>query len=295
MRSVVRAKSLPVMSSSQPEVCCCMPLPGNSASDHLLRERRTSRGHDDEVVPDCCILKPFSPSHSQAAACSEAEKQQSCHHMDTGRDNRCNSLSSESDARRRSAGREEAVIASEDPDKKGSRQLRVSAETEAAVQQQHRLRQQQLFSFLAATAAVTVARPEPGSDLLSSRNKRMSLTASDESSSSSAESHPQMPETSSSAASSPDDLTDADFEELYFPDNLILKELSEMRQILQKLLEQNKELSLITFPLVADEDILSAVLGLRSADAAGQLCVVFPRLLRHATCFLLRDPCPFYE
>lgn len=278
MESVRRVKSLPDLSSPQP-VCCCVP--GTCASDHQSRAEKTSLssdGEDDEVVPQDEMLNPLSPSQSRSSAATESENQPSCHHMDSGsRENRCNSLSIRFHATH--LGREEGVIASEDPDKKGSRQMcvRVSA---GVHQPPQKLRPQHIFSLLAATASVTIARPPSGTDLLSLWNKRMS-PATDGESSSSVETHQQMPETS--AGSTPRVPTpDPDFEEYYFPDNLILKELSEMRQILQKLLEQNKELSLITSPLVADDDILSAVLGLRSPDAAGQisfsLSLSFPSL-----------------
>lgn len=282
-----RSKSLPdFLTSSQPVRCC---MPDNCASDHRLRIQKTTLSSgckDDEIVPEDWMLNALSPSSSRSSAPAEAEKQQqSCHHMDSGsRGNRCNSLSIRSHAT--NLGREEAVIASEDPDKKGSRQMCVKVSAGVHQTPQQKLGPQRIFSLLAATASVTIARSPSGTDLLSLWNKRMSLTTGGEPSST--ETHHQMPETS--AASTPRAGTpDPEFEELYFPDNLILKELSEMRQILQKLLEQNKELSLITSPLVADDDILSAVLGLRSPDAAGQIP------FSSSACFLSRDPCPSHE
>ena len=73
--------------------------------------------------------------------------------------------------------------------------------------------------------------------------------------------------------SDPDDYDDNDdnFQELYFPDDLILKELSEMRFLLKTLLEQNLELARITLPLTSTDDILSTVLGLTSSSLSGNL------------------------
>lgn len=62
-----------------------------------------------------------------------------------------------------------------------------------------------------------------------------------------------------------DEPSDNDFQELYFPDELILKELNEMRLILHKLLESNRELAVITSPLTSDDDIISSLLGLRTS------------------------------
>lgn len=62
-----------------------------------------------------------------------------------------------------------------------------------------------------------------------------------------------------------DEPSDNDFQELYFPDELILKELNEMRLILHKLLESNRELAVIASPLTSDDDIISSLLGLRTS------------------------------
>jgi hypothetical protein len=213
---------------------------------------------------------------TRSASSPEAERGESCKDMDTG------ILSKSCDRLRSEAGRDEVIASLPDAGSRNSSHRQICVREGAGEIQ---LRQHRIFSLLAATSAATVMRSASGSDLLSPRNNKMPSVTSVQENRSSDESRHQMPETS--AASSPEHhLTDSDFEELYFPDNLILKELTEMRQILQKLLEQNKELSLITSPLVADDDILSAVLGLRSADAAGQFLFFLFRLSS------FQKPCP---
>jgi hypothetical protein len=69
---------------------------------------------------------------------------------------------------------------------------------------------------------------------------------------------------------SDDDTVDNDFQELYFPDELILRELTEMRFLLKTLLEQNLELARITSPFTADIDILTTILGLTATGSTSK-------------------------
>lgn len=212
--------------------------------------------------PSCCQAFDSITTNVSAGAEKEAG---SCSQVDIRlQDSDCRAGSDEAYAVRRAAG----VNASHDPgrEEQGAMCVKASPET-LDPRQVHKRRQQQLFSLLAASAAAAVTRPDIRSACQSSSNCRRNNMHSSPVVNDDARNPGQNWESSeTSPEGSSEDLS----EQLYLADDLILRELSEMRQILQKLLEQNKELSLITSPLVADDDILSAVLGLASATAAGQ-------------------------
>lgn len=255
MKSLKKSRSLPVISSSSTRTCCAIPASGRLLPEQ--KSRRVCKEEDDEFSDS----PSFQTLHSRATSVSSEKEAGSSFYLDIRHeDNDCGAGSLSSDEVRRGIG----VIASEDP---GRETVKASPESSLDQREVHKRRQQQLFSLLAASAAATVTRPDIRSAVHSEPRPRTmfpSHSAADD-----GVRHGirmSEPSTPSSSGEASDEMS----ERIYFSDELILRELSEMRQILQKLLEQNKELSLIASPLIGDDDILSAVLGLRSSTAAGQ-------------------------
>lgn len=267
MTALTRSRSLP--SVSRP--CCATPA-ASTASDHLLRHQRSlylCETEDDELSESASVSSGCQAFDSRTTTnvSAEAEKEAgSCSQVDIRlQDNDCRAGSRLWHGEAYAVRREEVagVIASPSREELGAK---ASPET-LDPRQVHKRRQKQLFSLLAASAAAAVTRPDNRSAFQSnsdSRPKKMQAPAPVE------DTGDRVQNWESSVPSSPEGSSEDLSEQLYLADDLILRELSEMRQILQKLLEQNKELALITSPLVADDDILSAVLGLASATAAGQ-------------------------